>query len=379
MNLFFFAVDGTKNVIGIKNVPRGDWMTSNKDKIANYLDTLFKLTPDFKDAFEKRYKILKMIDMIGPVGRRTLSTKIDISERIIRKETDVLKENKLLESTLKGMIINAEGKEVLRQMDEIYIDFKGILKKEELLAKELGVKKVIIAPINASNHEMNLKSIGQSASEYLLKCIKKDMIIGITGGTTVEKVIESFSCRQKKYNNVTVVPARGSLGNKSEYQANTLVEVLANKMGSEYKLLFTPDKLSEDTIKRLKNEPQIKETIDLINNIDTLLFGIGKSETMTKRRSLDDEEIRMINEKGAVAEAFGYYFNAEGEIVYEINTIGIDLYKFKQIKNLIAVAGGVEKVDAILSIAKLDSKLVLVTDENVANEILRRIRRKKNG
>jgi len=365
--------------MGIKNVPRGGFMTSSNEKIANYLDTLFRLTPDFKDTFEKRYKILKMIDMIGPVGRRTLSTQIDISERIIRKETDVLKENKLLESTLKGMIINGEGKEILRQMDEIYFDFKGILKKEELLAKKLGVKKVIIAPFNASNHEMNLKSIGQCASEYLLKCIKNNMIIGITGGTTVEKVIESFSCRQKKYNNVTVVPARGSLGNKSEYQANTLVEVLANKMGSDYKLLFTPDKLSEDTIKRLKNEPQIKETIDLINNIDTLLFGIGKSETMTKRRSLDAEEIRIINEKGAVAEAFGYYFNAEGEIVYEINTIGIDLYKFKQIRNLIAVAGGVEKVDAILSIAKLDSKLVLVTDENVANEILRRFRRKKNG
>ena len=74
-------------------------MTSNNEKIANYLDTLFRLTPDFKDTFEKRYKILKMIDMIGPVGRRTLSTKIDISERIIRKETDVLKENKLLESS----------------------------------------------------------------------------------------------------------------------------------------------------------------------------------------------------------------------------------------------------------------------------------------
>jgi central glycolytic genes regulator len=75
-------------------------------------------------------------------------------------------------------------------------------------------------------------------------------------------------------------------------------------------------------------------------------------------------------DKGAVAEAFGYYFNQEGEIVHEISTIGITLEKFKSLDNIIAVAGGKEKVEAIIAISKLNNKLVLFTDESVAKTIL---------
>jgi central glycolytic genes regulator len=99
---------------------------------------------------------------------------------------------------------------------------------------------------------------------------------------------------------------------------------------------------------------------------------------MAERRSLCSEEIKKIENKKAVAEAFGYYFNSEGEVVHKINTIGIDLDKFKQTKNLIAIAGGVGKIEAILALTKLDSRLVLVTDENVANQILRRFKEEKD-
>ncbi|MDM8533584.1 sugar-binding domain-containing protein [Clostridiaceae bacterium HSG29] len=354
-------------------------MNEDKSKTGDFLKVLFKLAPEFQEIFIERYEILKIVNMIEPVGRRILSVKMDISERIIRKETDKLKENKLLDTTLKGMIITDEGKKVLEEIDKLYHMFKGIDESEKILADYLGIKKVIIAPLNLDDDKMVLSSIGECASKYLMKIINDKSIIGITGGSSVQSVIERLNVKSKKYRDVKIIPTRGSLGDKAEYQSNTLAEILANKLSCNYKLLSTPDKLSEGTIKELQNEPEIRETINLINSIDTLVFGIGRSDIMAKRRGLYVDEMKMIQDKGAVAEAFGYYFNSLGEVVHEINTIGIDLHKFKQTKNLIAVAGGIEKVEAIRAITKLDSKLVLVTDENVASEILKDFRRRKNG
>jgi central glycolytic genes regulator len=353
-------------------------MKEKNFEILDYLKTLFQLAPELQEIFIERYEILKIVNMIEPVGRRMLSSNTDISERIIRKETDTLKENKLLESTLKGMIITDGGKNLLRKIDELYYIFKGINETEKLLANYLGIKKVIIAPINSNEEKIIFNSIGECAAKYLLKIIDDKAIIGITGGTTIKNTIDRLSLKSKKFKNVTVVPSRGSLGYKSKYQANTLVEMLANKLDCNYKLLFTPDKLSKETIKELRNEPEIKETINLINSVDTLVFGIGMSDTMAKRRGLCSEEIKKIENKKAVAEAFGYYFNSEGEIVHEISTIGIDLNKFKQTKNLITIAGGVDKIEAILALTKVNSRLVLVTDENVANQILRRFKEEKD-
>ncbi|MEA1975279.1 MAG: sugar-binding domain-containing protein [Bacillota bacterium] len=352
-------------------------MESEIFKTSDYLKVLFQLSPEFQENFIERYEILKIVNMTQPIGRRMLSTKTNISERIIRKETDILKQNKLLESTLKGMIITNEGKKVLLTIDKLYFMFKGLDKTEELLATYLGIKKVIIAPLNSNDEKVVLNSIGEYASKYLLEVINDKSIVGITGGSSVKNMIEQLNVSSKKYKNIVVVPTRGSLGDKAEIQANTLVEMLANKLSCKYKLLFTPDKLSEETIKELQNEPEIKETIALINSVNTLVFGIGQANVMARRRCLCCEESKMIEKKKAVAEAFGYYYNFEGKVVHEINTIGVDLHKFKQIKNLIAVAGGIEKVEAILAVTKLDSKLVLVTDETVANEILKRFEEEK--
>ncbi len=138
------------------------------------------------------------------------------------------------------------------------------------------------------------------------------------------------------------------------------------------KQLYTPDSLSKASIDSLMNEPKIREIMNDIEHIDTLIFGVGNAKTMARRRGLKQDVIDTMVEKGAVAEAFGYYFNQEGEIVHEISTIGISLDKCKSLENIIAVAGGVEKAEAIIAISKLNEKLVLITDESVAKLILDR-------
>ena len=63
---------------------------------------------------ERRYSILRQISLSEPVGRRTLSNILDISERVVRSETEFLKEQGLIDVAVSGMTITYEGIKLFR-------------------------------------------------------------------------------------------------------------------------------------------------------------------------------------------------------------------------------------------------------------------------
>ena len=79
------------------------------------------------------------------------------------------------------------------------------------------------------------------------------------------------------------------------------------------------------------------------------------------------ENIKKIN---AVGEAYGHYFNYNGEIVHSMPTIGINADKISFIENMIAVAAGKYKAKAIISAVRDRTNEVLITDEATAKEYI---------
>ena len=181
-----------------------------------------------------------------------------------------------------------------------------------------------------------------------------------------------FQCFQtdKRYNDVTVVPARGSMGKDVEIQSNNIVAITSKKLHSQYKLLNIPDELGEESMKMLSQEPEIKNTLDYIQKTDVLVFAIGKADEMAKRRKLPEDKVNEIISKGAVGEAFGHYFNENGEIVYKLNTAGIDLETFKNVEESIAIFAGKRKANALIALSNINKNIVLITDEESAQAIL---------
>jgi central glycolytic genes regulator len=92
---------------------------------------------------------------------------------------------------------------------------------------------------------------------------------------------------------------------------------------------------------------------------------------MSRRRGLADEKTQELLEKGAVAEAFGYYFDKNGEIIYITPTMGLNYNDVTSIKNVIGVAGGKNKAEAIIATKTHNDTEVLITDEGAAKEIIR--------
>ena len=302
-----------------------------------------KLIPQVIELMEKRYSILRQISLSEPVGRRTLSNILGISERVVRSETEFLKDQGLIDVAVSGMTITYEGIKLLDELKDVINDVMGLSTLQEKVKNKLGIKKVLLVSGSFDSNNSLIKDVARCAI-----CIITD----------------------KRYTDVTVVPARGSMGTDVEIQSNNIVAITSKKLHSNYKLLNIPDELGEEAMKTLSQEPEIKNTLDYIQKTNVLVFAIGKASEMTKRRKLPEDKVDEIISKGAVGEAFGHYFNEKGEIVYKLNTAGIDLETFKNVEESIAIFAGKRKANALIALSNVNKNIVLVTDEESAKAIL---------
>lgn len=329
-----------------------------------------KIVPELVGVLEKRYNILRTIYYNQPIGRRILSNQLALGERIVRNEISLLKTQGLIEINTPGMTITKSGEEIINKLKEFIHEIKGLSELESQVKDILNLRQVIIVPGDIEENPVIIKELGKACSNYVKNIIKDDMIIALTGGSTLKEVIEAFP-KQNNFSNILVVPARGGMGKKVETQANTLAASLAEKLNGTYKLLHIPENLSLDILDSLIKEKEIKEVVDCINNADLLMYGIGNAVHMAEKRGANEEEINRLKGLGAIGEAFGCYFNKESKVVSQTTPIGINIKEARKIKIHIAVAGGKNKVESIISTQRNNVNGILVTDEAAGREILR--------
>jgi len=342
-------------------------------ELLNIIDVQRVLVPELFDILVRRYEILSVIYSNQPIGRRKIASIIGVGEKIIRNEIAELKEHELVNILNQGMYISDEGIEVLKKAEKVIHIIKGHSDNEIQIAQKLAIKKVIISNVNSKDENLIMQETARIAARHIKTILKADSIVGVTGGATMAATARAMTGVNLKNKNLTVVPARGGLGVDSESQANNVAASFAEKLNCEYKLLHIAENLSKDLYESLKEHPEIKDVIECINNIDSFIFGIGRADVMAKRRNIDEKRIEEIVANGAVAEAFGYYFDMNGNIVEYTNTVGITFDNYRKMETIVGIASGANKVDAIISISKLNPNLVLVIDEELAKRVLEKI------
>lgn len=333
------------------------------------LEIIKKMAPEVIELIEKRYLILRSIYYNQPIGRRTISNELGLKERNVRDEVNILKDQGLIKIDTLGMYITENGKELIAQLSDLYGDLKGLTGIERSLQEKLNIKRVYIVPGTFLEDNTVIKDMGKIVSKLLNDLIEPKDILGITGGNTMAAITNELSKDNKK-RDIVITPARGGLGSDLNTQSNSIAARLSEQLGGSYRLLYVPDGLDVEAMDLILKNKEVRESIDTINQMNILLFGIGRADTMAKRRKLPDEKVDELLRDGAVAEAFGHYFNIDGEEIWEYKTIGLTLEKFKTLKNIVGVAGGEDKAQAILAISTLNPNMVLVTDEAAAKKIL---------
>ncbi len=143
---------------------RGGQMEKVLDTKANIefgqLTEMMKLVvPEFVELLELRFNILRFVSYNQPIGRRNLSAKLEVTERILRKEANFLKESGLLDFSTEGMSITDKGEDMLEYADLFFYGYRGLKEKERRLERMLGIKKVHVVPASDSNDQVLLRDI----------------------------------------------------------------------------------------------------------------------------------------------------------------------------------------------------------------------------
>jgi len=337
------------------------------------VDYLFKvqkkIVPEVIELAEVRYSILKKIYHEEPIGRRSLSEGLNLSVRQVRNELEFLNEQGLIKVSRAGVSLTQEGKDFITELELYFTEIKDFANLEKKVEEKLGINEVLIVPCNLE-HSNLIREIGRVAANYLRRLLRTGDIIAITGGYTMSQVAEMMPFCDERYENTIVVPGRGGLGEEVDIQANTIAASIAKKIGGKYYLLQVPDNLKVENISLIKDEPSIQKTLNILGKANILVHGVGNAAEMSARRGMDQSEIDDILSKGAIGEAFGYYCNLDGEIVYSTPSIGLSLEEVENIGTVIAVAGGEKKAEAIKSIISPKYQDVLITDEETARRII---------
>lgn len=329
-----------------------------------------QLVPELEVMLQKRFRILQAIQTYGPIGRRTLAEQVKLTERDIRNELTVLAEQQLIFVQTKGVSCTEQGYEVLEQLGKLFHELSGLAHKEKQLAALLQIEQVSIVPGDVAENPLVLEQLGKEAARGLAKIVKPASKVAVTGGSSVA-AITHYLAPLPIFEDVQFIAARGGMGNDMPRQANTLASKFAKRTGSTYRTLFMPEHLSEVAYQAMKSEPVVQDMMALYDEVDIVIHGIGVAQEMAERRKSRPTEKQLLEEKGAVGEAFGYYFGADGQVVHQIRTIGIQLEQVKACEKAIAIAAGEEKVAAIRAYFKNAAhQTILITDERAANELL---------
>lgn len=339
-----------------------------QDGVSMNLEFLMEFVPELQDLFIKRYEILKFIRGNERAGRRTIAQGMNISERVVRDEIEKLKNQNFISVSSSGIGIEEKGNKFLNELSSFYREINSRRSLGIEIEKLLGVKKVFV--VESGTHIETVENLGAQAASIFETIISEGDLIGVTGGETIYCVSESISSKVDRLD-VTVIPARGSVGNQARFQANTIASRIANKLNAKLQLLPIPETVSKQAMEIFLSDSEMREAYEMLKSLDVLLFGIGRADVMLARRGINEEKSSKVLNCGAVSEAFGNYFNLKGDRVYSQESVGISLDKFLSIPKIIGVAGGVEKAQAIISISTLRPDMVLVIDESAAHEIIK--------
>lgn len=334
----------------------------------DYFTLMQRLAPDLAREIERRALVLERIGALQPVGRRLLAARLNLPEREVRTVASLLKEHGLVSLDAAGMCLTESASDILPMAQRFSRELRGLTGLETALGHRYPGAKICVVTGDVDADDQVLKEVGRSAALRLRGFLQSGSTLAVTGGSTIHEVAEHLP--QGTAMNVMVVPARGGIGRALETQANTIASEIARRLGGHHRLMHLPDHLDEAALKEMRKLPEIEETLSLLERADVVLHGVGRADDMAKKRQLPPSLEAEVLRKGAVAEAYGCYFNGRGKLVYSASTVARDLGALKPGCALIAVAAGTRKAAAIDAAMRSRPHAMLVTDEGAAHEIL---------
>jgi DNA-binding transcriptional regulator LsrR (DeoR family) len=239
------------------------------------------------------------------------------------------------------------------------------------------IQRVHVVPRTHQYSELNMRAIAGAAAKYLENNLKDGDILGMAWGRTITRLTELLAPSVPRQ--IEVVPLMGERGYTGNYsQINQIVLQAAQSFNGLPYFLLSPMIVGTQHLRdELINDSAVHEVVKRWDQLNTAVIGIGVVPPQPGSIVYVGEKyMTMMKELGAVGDICGRYFDANGKLIeaeFYDRMIGISLEQIKKTKQVIAVAGGIEKTRAVIAAMKTNLFSALFIDEVLAESILQEI------
>lgn len=245
-------------------------------------------------------------------------------------------------------------------------DSMNRLELEQRLMTAYALKDCFIVPPPPAPDAVN-ENVAKAASMYIASRVEGEAFINIGYGDTASRVLNYLAIATDR--TLSCVSLTGGV---SPYLPNARSTIFNSRLY----LIPTPLLVSSPEVATaMRAEKAIQDIQALIPLSSLSVIGIGAMNddaTVLTSGVLTSHDFLVLKRNGAVGDILSHFINERGEPVstdLEARTISTGLDTIKELKNVIGVAAGVNKAQAIRAVLRGGYLDVLITDEDTALEL----------
>lgn len=233
------------------------------------------------------------------------------------------------------------------------------------LAELYDLQYIILVP--SVSNDINL-TVAKAAAMYLGDHMGDGDFINIGFGDTTAKTLNNLYIPDNM--SISLVSLTGGVKHYTSGPQSGVTKANMYIVPAPF-IASTPEFASA-----IKKETSVKDIFNLSSLAKFTVVGIGgltENATVVKEGNMSTSDLLRLKADSAVGDILGYFVNKEGQ------SIDCDIYdrlistspdKLKEFPNVIAVAGGIEKAEAIDAVLRTGCINILIIDEDTANAII---------
>ncbi|MEY5100460.1 MAG: hypothetical protein RJA36_3179 [Pseudomonadota bacterium] len=250
---------------------------------------------------------------------------------------------------------------------------------EEQLMQVHGLRRCIVVPntrFDEPAETADMQALGVAAAGFLERELSSGAVrsLGIGHGRTLAAMVERMPTVQRP--NLRFVSLLGSLTRRSAANPYDVIARLSEKTGGDCYFMpvpFIADSVADAEV--LRAQRGVQHVLAMARECELCVVGVadlGPRTQLLKSQSVTEAELQRLCAAGAVGEVAGCFVAADGSPVHnEMNerAVGATLDDLRG-REVLAVAGGPGKADAIRAVLRTGVVTALIVDEATAKLIL---------
>lgn len=241
------------------------------------------------------------------------------------------------------------------------------------LANAYGIRRAVVVQSESGDDDAIASAVGQAGADHLARVLGAGDVLGISWGRSLTAAAGSLQGRS----GADVIQLVGGLRAADRMISGVeLVRRVAERTGGAAFPLNAPFVVgSADMARELLDDPALAVTRRRFADLTVCAFGVGSwdppQSALMDELSTDSREELLA--AGTVADVCGIPIDADGRLVdvdAAARVVGIRMEELRRVPEVVALAGGAQRADAVAAALRTGVVTTLITDVGVASALI---------